>query len=330
MKKLITSLSIVIPVYNEEESLPLLYENLVSTLTTIDYDYEIIYVDDGSHDASFALLEQLAQQDTQVKVIKFTRNYGQTAALAAGIDHAQKEAVIFLDADLQNDPSDIPMMLTKLNEGYDIVSGWRKQRQDHWLTRILPSQIANWIISKVTKVHLHDYGCTLKIYRREVLQGYRLYGEMHRFLPAYAAQVGARIVEVPVKHHPRRHGQSKYGLERTVKVILDLFAVKFLNSYAQKPIHIFGGVGITLIFISCFLVSYLLLQKIFWGYSLIKNPLLLMSVMFMIIGFQSILMGLLGELVVRTYYESQDKPTYHVHQRLNLGKNEENDKRTKI
>lgn len=321
MKKLITSLSIVIPVYNEEESLPLLYENLVSTLATIDYDYEIIYVDDGSYDTSFALLQQLAQQDTQVKVIKFTRNYGQTAALAAGIDHAQKEAVIFLDADLQNDPSDIPMMLAKLNEGYDVVSGWRKQRQDRWLTRILPSQMANWIISKVTKVYLHDYGCTLKIYRREVLQGYRLYGEMHRFLPAYAAQVGARIVEVPVKHHPRRHGQSKYGLERTVKVILDLFTVKFLNSYAQKPIHVFGGVGIALVFVSCLLVFYLLLEKTFWGTSLIRNPLLFMSVMFMIIGVQSIFMGLLGELVVRTYYESQDKPTYHVHQRLNLEKN---------
>jgi glycosyltransferase involved in cell wall biosynthesis len=321
MKKLITSLSIVIPVYNEEESLPLLYENLVSTLATIDYDYEIIYVDDGSNDTSFALLQQLAQQDTQVKVIKFTRNYGQTAALAAGIDHAQKEAVIFLDADLQNDPSDIPMMLAKLNEGYDVVSGWRKQRQDQWLTRVLPSQMANWIISKVTKVYLHDYGCTLKIYRREVLQGYRLYGEMHRFLPAYAAQVGARIVEVPVKHHPRRHGQSKYGLERTVKVILDLFTVKFLNSYAQKPIHVFGGVGIALVFVSCLLVFYLLLEKTFWGTSLIRNPLLLMSVMFMIIGVQSIFMGLLGELVVRTYYESQDKPTYHVHQRLNLEKN---------
>jgi len=321
MKKLMTSLSIVIPVYNEEESLPLLYEKLVSTLATINYDYEIIYVDDGSHDTSFALLEQLAQQDTKVKVIKFTRNYGQTAALAAGIDHAQKEAVIFLDADLQNDPSDIPMMLAKLNEGYDVVSGWRKDRQDRWLTRILPSQMANWIISKVTKVHLHDYGCTLKIYRREVLQGYRLYGEMHRFLPAYAAQVGARIVELPVKHHPRRHGQSKYGLERTVKVILDLFTVKFLNSYAQKPIHIFGGVGIALIFISFFLVFYLLLQKILWGFSLITNPLLLMSVMLTIIGVQSIFMGLLGELIVRTYYESQDKPTYHVRQRLNMGDN---------
>jgi glycosyltransferase involved in cell wall biosynthesis len=265
MKKLITSLSIVIPVYNEEESLPLLYENLVSTLATIDYDYEIIYVDDGSNDSSFALLEQQAQQNTKVKVIKFTRNYGQTAALAAGIDHAQKEAVIFLNADLQNDPSDIPMMLAKLNEGYDVVSGWRKQRQDQWLTRVLPSQMANWIISKVTKVYLHDYGCTLKIYRREVLQGYRLYGEIHRFLPAYAAQVGARIVEVPVKHHPRRHGQSKYGLERTVKVILDLFTVKFLNSYAQKPIHVFGGVGIALVFCQLFFSLLSITTKNFLG-----------------------------------------------------------------
>lgn len=318
MKKTISSISIIIPVYNEEGNLSLLYESLVSTFATMDYNYEMIFVDDGSNDTSFSLLEQLAQQNTNVKVIRFTRNYGQTAALAAGIDHAQGDAVVFMDADLQNDPTDIPMMLAKLNEGYDVVSGWRKDRQDIWLTRILPSKIANWVISKVTKVHLHDYGCTLKVYRRQVLNGYHLYGEMHRFLPAFAAQVGAKIVEVPVKHHPRRYGQSKYGLGRTGKVILDLFTVKFLNHYAQHPIYLFGSVGIVLVLLSFLLLSYLLVGKFFYGLSMIRSPLLLMSSMFVILGVQSIFLGLISELLVRTYHESQDKPTYHVSQILNI------------
>ncbi len=318
MKKTISSISIIIPVYNEEGNLSLLYESLVSTFATMDYNYEMIFVDDGSNDTSFSLLEQLAQQNTNVKVIRFTRNYGQTAALAAGIDHAQGDAVVFMDADLQNDPTDIPMMLAKLNEGYDVVSGWRKDRQDTWLTRILPSKIANWVISKVTKVHLHDYGCTLKVYRRQVLNGYHLYGEMHRFLPAFAAQVGAKIVEVPVKHHPRRYGQSKYGLGRTGKVILDLFTVKFLNHYAQHPIYLFGSVGIVLVLLSFLLLSYLLVGKFFYGLSMIRSPLLLMSSMFVILGVQSIFLGLISELLVRTYHESQDKPTYHVSQMLNI------------
>jgi len=318
MKKTISSISVIIPVYNEEGNLSLLYESLVSTFATMDYNYEMIFVDDGSNDTSFSLLEQLAQQNTNVKVIRFTRNYGQTAALAAGIDHAQGDAVVFMDADLQNDPTDIPMMLAKLNEGYDVVSGWRKDRQDTWLTRILPSKIANWVISKVTKVHLHDYGCTLKVYRRQVLNGYHLYGEMHRFLPAFAAQVGAKIVEVPVKHHPRRYGQSKYGLGRTGKVILDLFTVKFLNHYAQHPIYLFGSVGIVLVLLSFLLLSYLLVGKFFYGLSMISSPLLLMSTMFVILGVQSIFLGLISELLVRTYHESQDKPTYHVSQILNI------------
>ncbi|MDY6991150.1 MAG: glycosyltransferase family 2 protein [Pseudomonadota bacterium] len=315
---LISSISIVIPVYNEEANLALLHEQLVTIMNSSGYEYELIYVDDGSQDNSFSYLEQLALQDTQVKVVSFTRNYGQTAALAAGIDHAKGDAVVFMDADLQNDPADIPRLLAKLTEGYDVVSGWRQQRQDKWLTRILPSQLANWLISKVTRVHLHDYGCTLKVYRRDTLQGYRLYGEMHRFLPAYAAYVGANIVEVPVTHHPRRYGQSKYGLERTVKVILDLFTVKFLNTYAQKPIYVFGSMGAILILASALLLTYLLVTKFLVGLSLINSPLLLMSTMFFIIGVQSIFMGLIGELLVRTYYESQDKPTYHIRQRLNI------------
>ena len=316
--KTLTKISIVIPVYNEEDNLLLLHEYLSATLTSLEYAYEVIYVDDGSYDKSFAILKQLTQQDATVKVIRFTRNYGQTAATAAGIDHATGDAVIFMDADLQNDPADIPMMLAKLNEGYDVVSGWRADRQDKWLTRVLPSQLANWLISKVTKVNLHDYGCTLKIYRNETLIGYRLYGEMHRFLPAYAAQVGARIAEVPVKHHARHHGQSKYGLERIVKVILDLLTVKFLNSYAQKPIYLFGSMGALLILSSIFFVLYLSIDKLFYGVSMSSSPLLLLSAMCVILGVQSIFIGLIGELLVRTYYESQNKPTYTVRQRLNL------------
>ncbi len=311
-------LSIVVPVYNEAENLLLLQETITLALATIRYDYEIVYVDDGSHDSSFQLLQKLAQQHPQVHVVQFTRNYGQTAAIAAGIDHAQGDIVIFMDADLQNDPCDIPMLLAKLEEGYDVVSGWRKERQDTWLTRTLPSKLANGLISKVTGVHLHDYGCTLKAYRREVLAGYKLYGEMHRFLPAYAAQVGARIIELPVTHHPRRFGQSKYGLERTLKVVLDLFTVKFLNSYAQKPIYLFGSVGMALILSSLLLVSYLTVNKLLTGQAMITSPLLLMSAIFVILGVQSIFLGLISELLVRTYYESQNKPTYSVRQRLNI------------
>ncbi len=318
MKKTISSLSIIIPVYNEEDNLLLLHENLMAVLISLNYEYEIIYVDDGSDDNSFSILEQIAQQNSKAKVIKFTRNHGQTSAIAAGINYSVGDAVIFMDADLQNDPTDIPMLLAKLNEGYDVVSGWRKDRQDTWLTRTLPSKLANWLISNITKVHLHDYGCTLKVYRNEVLQGYQLYGEMHRFLPAYAVHVGASIVEVPVKHHPRKFGKSKYGLGRTVKVLLDLFTVKFLNSYSQNPIYVFGSVGIMLMLGSFLLVSFLLIEKILYGQSMITNPLLLMSVMFAILGIQSIFLGLIGELLVRTYHESQDKLTYHINQLLNI------------
>ena len=318
MKKTISSLSIIIPVYNEEDNLLLLHKNLITVLISLDYNYEIIYVDDGSNDNSFSILEQIAQQNSKAKVIRFTHNHGQTSAIAAGINYAVGDAVIFMDADLQNDPTDIPMLLAKLNEGYDVVSGWRKDRQDTWLTRTLPSKMANWLISKITKVHLHDYGCTLKVYRNEVLKGYQLYGEMHRFLPAYAVHVGASIIEVPVKHHPRKFGKSKYGLERTIKVLLDLFTVKFLNGYSQNPIYLFGSVGIILVLIGILLVFALLVEKFLYGHSLTGNPLLLMSVMLTILGVQSIFLGLIGELLVRTYHESQDKLTYHINQLLNI------------
>jgi glycosyltransferase involved in cell wall biosynthesis len=305
-------LSVIIPVFNEEENINLLHERLILSLSGLGSDYEVIYVDDGSTDASFNLLQNVAENDESVKAIQLSRNFGQTAAIAAGVDHAQGKMVVLMDADLQNDPADIPTILNKLEEGFDLVSGWRTNRKDPWLTRRLPSRIANALISWVTGVHLHDYGCTLKAYRQEVFDGFRLYGEMHRFLPAYAAQVGARITEVPVSHHPRRYGKSKYNLKRTIKVLLDLLTVKFLSSYASKPIYLFGSLGLTLIGSSLAILVYLILDKLLRQRSLIESPLLLMTVMLFILGFLSIFMGLMAELLIRTYHESQGKPTYVV------------------
>ncbi len=310
--RLSTYISVVVPVYNEEENIQVLHECLTTTLSSLEYDYEVIYVDDGSTDASSAELQNLARSEKRTTVVQLSRNFGQTAALTAGIDQARGQIIILMDADLQNDPADIPMMIEKLEEGYDVVSGWRVNRQDPWLTRQLPSQLANKLISWTTGVHLHDYGCTLKAYRQVVLNGFQLYGEMHRFIPAYAAQVGARITEVPVQHHPRQFGESKYGLVRTFKVFLDLLTVKFLSSYASKPIYLFGGAGLFLTMSSLVVLAYLILDKLTRQRSLIENPLLLMSVMLFILGFQSIFMGLMTELLVRTYHESQDKPTYTV------------------
>lgn len=302
--------SLIIPVYNEVESVPHLHQAIRQAMT--GRDYEVIYVDDGSTDGSVEALERLVASDGGVsRLVVLRRNFGQTAALAAGIDHSRGDVLVTLDADMQNDPADIPQLIEKIDEGYDVVSGWRVKRQDTALRRI-PSQVANWMISRVTGVPLHDYGCTLKAYRREVLEGFHLYGEMHRFIPAYAGGVGARIVEVPVRHHARRFGRAKYGLERTLKVILDLFTVKFLTSYAAKPIYLFGGVGLGLIGTSLVTLLVLLARRISLGEHMIRSPLLLMSTMLFILGAQSILMGLLAELMVRTYHESQAKPTYAV------------------
>lgn len=312
-------LSLVIPIYNEEETLPLLFEAVYQALESLPYAWEVILVDDGSVDKSLSVLKRFAEKDTEhVRVVSFRRNFGQTAAIAAGIDHAQGEVVVLMDADLQNDPADIPMLLEKLNEGYDVVSGWRKERKDNALTRTLPSNIANGLISKVTGVHLHDYGCTLKAYRREVITGFRLYGEMHRFIPVFAHSVGAKIVEVPVRHHARRFGVAKYGLERTVKVVLDLFTVKFLLTYSAKPIYLFGGAGVGIIALSAALLVFLAVRRLFWGISVTMSPLFQISAMFFILGFQSILMGLIAELQVRTYHESQHKPTYTVKEVFNF------------
>jgi glycosyltransferase involved in cell wall biosynthesis len=310
------NVSLVIPVYNEVDSLSLLHQAIHAALDPQpELKWEIVFVDDGSKDGSLGKLESLANHDPgHTRVVALRRNYGQTAAIAAGIDHSQGEVIVLLDADLQNDPADIPMMLEKIEEGYDVVSGWRVNRQDTFITRTLPSRSANWLISTVTGVHLHDYGCTLKAYRREVLTGFRLYGEMHRFIPAYASSVGAQILEVPVNHHPRKFGKTKYGLTRTIKVVLDLFTVKFLMSYANKPIYLFGGAGFLLISASFLAMLFLLIRRFALRISVFDSPLFIISTLFAILGFQSILMGLIAELLVRTYHESQSKPTYTVRQ----------------
>lgn len=312
-------LSIVVPVYNEKENIPLLFQAVTESLVTTDYTWELILVDDGSKDGSLEVLEELAEAEKEkVRLVVLRRNFGQTAAIAAGIDFALGEYVVLIDADLQNDPADIPMMMNKMQEGYDVVSGWRKDRQDTFITRTLPSHIANGLISFVTGVKLHDYGCTLKVYRREVITGFRLYGEMHRFIPVYANSIGAKIVEVKVKHHARKYGEAKYGLERTLKVVLDLFTVKFLSSYANKPIYLFGGAGTLMILVSLAVLVYLFIRRIFFYISPFTSPLFIISVMVAIMGFQSMLMGLIAELLARTYHESQGKPTYTIRKTVNF------------
>ena len=304
--------SIIVPVYEEEENLPILHERIREAMRDFGSSYEVVYVDDGSRDGSYAKLVEISKDDPNVTVVQFRRNFGQTAALAAGIDNSTGEIVIFMDSDLQNDPADIPRLIAKIEEGYDVVSGWRVNRQDAALSRKLPSRIANGLISKVTGVRLHDYGCTLKAYRREVIEHIHLYGEMHRFIPAHAAWVGASIAEIPVQHHARMYGKSKYGLARTLKVVLDLLTVKFLGSYSTKPIYIFGGLGFVSMIFSIVSIVVAGFDKLINGVSLIQSPLLLLSAMLFIVGVQLILMGLLAEIGVRTYHESQTKPTYVV------------------
>lgn len=312
--------SIVIPVYNEEESLPPLHEALCAAMGNLNRSWEVIYVNDGSRDGSMEVLERLAAADPEhVCVVEFRRNFGQTTAIAAGIDHARGGVILFLDADLQNDPADIPAMLAKLDEGYDVVSGWRKQREDNALMRNLPSHIANWLISNVTGVRLHDYGCTLKAYRREVITGFRLYGEMHRFIPVYASAVGAKIFEMPVKHHARKFGKSKYGLERTLKVILDLIAVQFLTRYSAKPIYLFGGGGLGMGALGFLGMIFLLVRKLLLDVDILTSPIFTLSVLLTLVGYQTILLGLIAELLVRTYHESQQKPTYTVRKVIRAG-----------
>jgi glycosyltransferase involved in cell wall biosynthesis len=303
-------LSVIIPVYNEEDSIPQLHERLTAAVSALDRPYEIVYVDDGSTDGSLSVLQAAVAEDPYALVIQLRKNFGQTAAMSAGIDHSQGEIIVFMDADLQNDPADIPKLLAKIDEGYDLVSGWRVYRKDHWLWRRFPSLVANRLISYATGVRLRDYGCTLKAYRREILDGIRLYGEMHRFVPAYAHLVGATVAEIPVGHFPRMYGQSKYGLSRTFKVILDLFTVKFLGTFSNKPIYLFGGSGLILIGLSLLTTIGMIVQKILYDISMVQTPLLLLAAILLVLGFHSILLGLTAELLMRTYHESQGKTTY--------------------
>ncbi|MFN8413219.1 MAG: glycosyltransferase family 2 protein [Anaerolineales bacterium] len=318
------NLSLVIPVFNEQDNLPLLFQAIYQELPLLNLTWEVIFVDDGSHDKSLVILKEQASKDPEhVRVVTFRRNFGQTAAIAAGIDHAEGDIIVLLDADMQNDPADIKMLLHKLDEGYDLVSGWRKNRKDNAFTRNFPSMLANRLISYVTGVNLHDYGCTLKAYRRGALEGFRLYGEMHRFIPVYANSVGAKITEVEVNHHPRKFGKTKYGLERTIKVILDLFTVKFLVSYGSKPIYVFGGTGMLLMAGSFGLWIYLLFRRFINSVSILGSPFFQLSVMFFILGFQSILMGLIAELLVRTYHESQRKTIYIIRELIGFSNSTE-------
>jgi glycosyltransferase involved in cell wall biosynthesis len=305
-------LSVTIPIYNEEDNIRLLYERTSAALNAIGKSWELILVNDGSRDQSAQRLDEVAAGDDRVRVIHLSRNFGQTAALMAGLDLASGEIIIPMDGDLQNDPADIHRLLQKLDEGFDVVSGWRKDRKDAAIKRNLPSRIANDLISTVSGVHLHDYGCSLKAYRRGVLEGVRLYGEMHRFVPIYAAWNGARVSEIEVTHHARVHGESKYGLERVVKVVLDLLVVKFLFKYANKPIYIFGGFGLVSMAVAAGAALWAAWLKLFESISLIQTPLPMLAVMLFAIGVLSFLMGLLAEMLNRTYHESQAKPVYRI------------------
>jgi glycosyltransferase involved in cell wall biosynthesis len=304
--------TVTVPLFNEAGNIPILYQRLRAALEKLGRTWELVLINDGSEDGSAALLDALAAADPQVTVVHFRRNFGQTAALMAGLDLARGAIVVPMDGDLQNDPDDIGRLLAKLDEGFDVVSGWRRDRRDHALKRNLPSRLANRLISRVSGVALHDFGCSLKAYRREVLDGVKLYGEMHRFVPIYAAWNGARVTEIPVQHHPRQHGTSKYGLERVFKVVLDLLVVKFLFRYANKPIYVFGGFGVLNLCAGCLAGIVALGLKIFAGVSLILTPLPLLAVFLFAIGILSILMGLLAEMLNRTYHESQGKPVYRI------------------
>jgi glycosyltransferase involved in cell wall biosynthesis len=312
-----THLSIIVPVFNERENIDPLRERIAEALGDA-WQYEIVFVNDGSTDGSRDILDRAAADDTRIKVIHLRRNFGQTAAMMAGFDHSCGSIIVPMDGDLQNDPADIPALVAELEKGYDVCSGWRRGRQDNTLKRKIPSFFANRLISMISKVKLNDYGCTLKAYRRAVLEHVRLYGEMHRFIPIYATWQGARVTELPVRHHPRIHGRSKYGLERTIKVVLDLVVVKFLADYSQKPIYVFGGFGLLNILGSVGCFGLMLYYKFWGGKTFIETPLPQLVVLLFLMGFTSILMGLLAELIMRTYYESQGKTIYVIDEVRNV------------
>ena len=302
-------LSIVIPVFNEESNLIPLHRSLRETLDTLDCTHEIIFIDDGSRDNSPSILRELEAGDPRIRILQFVRNFGQTAAMSAGFEHSRGDVIIPLDADLQNDPRDIPKILETLDQGFDVVSCWRQKRQDSWL-RVLASRVANALISRISGIRLHDYGCTIKGYRRHIVRHIRLYGEMHRFIPIFANWAGARVTEIPVRHHPRRRGESKYGMIRTLKVPLDLITIKFLESYSTKPMYLFGGLGFLSFLAGSILSGITLYQKFFEAVKAHRNPVLLLSIFCFLVGIQFVLFGLMCELLVRTYHESQNKPTY--------------------
>ncbi|HAL61345.1 MAG TPA: glycosyltransferase [Chloroflexi bacterium] len=312
-------LSVIIPVFNEEGNIEPLYREIKEALEGFGGGYEILAIDDGSSDDSFTVLKRLHEEDPRVRVIRFRRNFGQTAAFAAGFDLAQGEVIVTMDADLQNDPADIPLLLSTIEEGYDVVSGWRVGRKDPFLTRRLPSMVANWLISQTTGVRLHDYGCSLKAYRSEVIKEVHLYGELHRFIPALTSWMGVRVAEVPVQHHARRFGESKYGLARTIRVLLDLLTVRFLLSYSTRPIQIFGLLGLLSFVIGGVLLAYLGYVRLVLQQPIADRPLILLAILLTMVGVQLVTMGLLGELVVRTYHESQGKPIYALREILNGG-----------
>ncbi len=311
-------ISVVLPVYNEEDNIYKLYNELVAVLNDLAYDYELLWINDGSSDKSAEILNSLAKSDNKCKVINFRRNFGQTAAMSAGIKLAQGEIVIPMDADLQNDPQDIPHLVAKINEGFDVVSGWRYARHDKLFTRKLPSWLANYMIRLITGVKLHDYGCSLKAYRREVIKNISLYGEMHRFIPAYAAWQGARITEIKVNHRPRYTGKTKYGLSRTFKVILDLVVIKFMANYLDRPIHFFGGLGLGAGFLGLITAGLALWFKIDLDVSLSRTPLPILAAMLIIVGVQLLGMGILAEMLMRTYYKEQHKDPYIIKDQSNF------------
>jgi glycosyltransferase involved in cell wall biosynthesis len=305
-------ISVVIPLFNEEENITHLYSEVSSAMRAFGREYEVVFVDDGSRDRTLERLQEVAGNDSAVQIIQFRRNFGQTAAMAAGLEFARYEIVVTMDGDLQNDPNEIPKLVAKIEEGYDLVAGWRKNRQDKWLSRKLPSKMANWLISRTTRVQLHDYGCTLKAMTSEIAKGIKLYGEMHRFIPALAEEIGARIAEVPVNHRARIYGKSKYGISRTIRVVLDLLTVKFLLGYSKRPIHFFGTFGLLTSLTGCATLAFITYQRFFEHQPMGNRPLLSLGIMLMIIGLQFLVFGLLAEVLARTYYESQSKPTYFV------------------
>jgi len=312
------ALSIVIPLYNEAENLDALADRVFGTIKRFELDAEILFVDDGSTDGSEKIFRRLCDIHPRLRVIRLRRNFGQTAAMAAGFDHARGAVIVVLDGDLQNDPDDIPLLLNRLDEGYDVVSGWRRDRMDHW-SRVLPSRFANWLIGRATGVRLHDYGCSLKAYRAEVIQNIPLYGDLHRFIPALASMYGAKITELPVRHHERARGTSKYTLARTFRVIMDLIIVSFLKSYAQRPMHAFGWAGVIMLLVGFGIDAYLAFQKLAFGAQLANRPLLLLGAVLMLAGLQIASLGILAELQIRTYHESQNKPIYNVREILGGG-----------